>query len=463
MSFADCTACRRRHKRPCNSRCEYAKSAVEHCVQLGLSSAEYVKYLPELLEEDIEVAGNKTKASPRPQLPDTLEVHSHQSVVESSLLTEFISESIRSRKLFESSQAQVERMMAQLLDLKVSATKPKMATFPAVGSPSVATQPEPTGSLNPPLLHTSTPIGSSVPGAQWTSLPPGLFPPATGVSWSHLPQGTVTSTMIPTTTASSWMAAQGQSGPSPGSAAAAAAAAAAATLSPPVTPPGLPAGHGPVPLPSAPYLPPYLLPGASQQATAQVPYRCEVDHQHLPKHSCSTGKRKLTVFDLEVHMRYTSSSTVTMDDIIASSLSLLESMMRQGVDCTGYVKHIRFLVEKSKVYQQAALIGYDTEMRERAEAFGAGVFCYGDHDLSHRWLGYESLKSVSLTQSSNSQSSTKKKSNRSSKFGSCWAWNEGKSCKASPCKYKHTCSNCSADHKAADCPSKSGSQVKSSK
>ena len=232
---------------------------------------------------------------------------------------------------------------------------------------------------------------------------------------------------------------------------------------PAVSPPGytIPALHTPVPGSTMgvgylnPYLPPYLLPGASQQATVQVPYRCEVDHQHPPRSSCSTAKRKLTIFDLEVHMRYTTAAHVTIDDVIAGSLSLLESMLRQGVDCTGYVRHVRFLVEKSKIYLSSALIGYDTEMRERAEIFSPGVFSYGDHDLTHRWLGVESLKPS--TSSSAVCSKAEKKKSKFTKFGSCWLWNDSKPCKNSPCKYKHICSNCQGDHKVLDCSSKSSS------
>ena len=197
-----------------------------------------------------------------------------------------------------------------------------------------------------------------------------------------------------------------------------------------------------------PYLLPYLLPGASQQISVHTPFRCEIDHQHPPKQSCSTSKRKLTIYDLEVHMRYVSAASVTVEDIIGGNLSLLESMLRQGVDCSGYVRHIRFLVEKSKVYVPSALIGYDTEMRERAEVFGSSVFSYGDHDLSHRWLGVKSLKPVS---SQGSAIGSSKKKSKSTKFGSCWAWNEDKSCKSTPCKFKHLCWSCQGEHKSSDC------------
>ena len=119
-------------------------------------------------------------------------------------------------------------------------------------------------------------------------------------------------------------------------------------------------------------------------------------------------------------MRYNSSASVTIDDVIATSLSLLESMLRQGVECTGYVRHIRFLVEKSKLYVQSALIGYDNELRERVEFLGPGVFSYGDHDLTHRWLGVDNLESSQSAVSvpGSSSSSLKKKAGKFTKFGS---------------------------------------------
>ena len=80
---------------------------------------------------------------------------------------------------------------------------------------------------------------------------------------------------------------------------------------------------------STPYLPPYLLPGGAQQASQHIPFRCRTDYQHPPRHTCSTtGKRKLTIYDLDIHMRYASSNAVTLDDTISGSLSLLESMLR---------------------------------------------------------------------------------------------------------------------------------------
>ena len=358
MAFASCTTCQRRHKRPINSKCEYMKAATEKCKELGLPSTDYVYYLPELFEEDI----------------DPAEIMARKGTKEPVIGTEPVGQTV-------------------------------------VVSVTAATS---------PIMTPWIPAASAL-GAPWTSIqeiqgspsvgpPPGFVAP---------PQG---------------MAAIGASltGPTrPG-------------LGSTTTPPGHAA-------PLQPYLPPYLLPGAAQQATVQIPYRCELDHQHPPKQSCTTAKRKLTIYDLDVHMRYTSSANVTIDDTIAGSLSLLESMLRQGVDCSGYVRHIRFLVEKSKIYVPSALMGYDSEMRERAEIFGPSVFSYGYYDLTHRWLGVESLKSVSVQSVS---SASKNETSKSSRFGVCWAWNENKPCKANPCKYKHVCSKCQEDHKQVNCTSK---------
>ena len=424
MSFADCTACVRRHKRPANTKCEYAKVAVEKCVSLGLKSSDYMLHLPDLLPEDMD-----PKAGRRPSKPDLSTVHESPSTgkIDNELIARLVSESVHSRKLLESSQGQVERMMAQLLDMKIdqSRSRPTVSAGATAAVPAQSPAASPQTAFPPghgtvqttagPLSgHVSTWAGYTVPY-------PGMVPPvgasqpaqppvsSAGATWSFPPSS-------PTVVGE--------------------------------TRPAIPANP-----PVNPYLPPYLLPGAAQQASLQVPYRCETDHVHPPRHSCTTAKRKLVIYDLEVHMRYASSVTATLEDIIAASLSLLESMLRQGVECAGYVRHIRFLVEKSKIYHPSSLIGYDAELRERAEFYGSSVFTYGDHDLTHRWLGVDSLKSISQTGQSatQSQSGSKKRSLRSTKYGSCWSWNENKSCKTTPCRFKHVCSSCQADHKQVDC------------
>ena len=152
---------------------------------------------------------------------------------------------------------------------------------------------------------------------------------------------------------------------------------------------------------------------------------------------------------------------MTIEDVIGGNLSLMECMLRQGVDCTGMVKHIRFLVEKSKIYSSQSLVGYDLEVRERAEVFGPSVFCCGDHELTHRWLGVESLKPSGSN--SSSTTSSKKQSKVRKGFGLCWLWNDNKSCRQNPCKFKHSCSHCQGDHKLVDCSNKPGTSVSAPK
>ena len=156
-------------------------------------------------------------------------------------------------------------------------------------------------------------------------------------------------------------------------------------------------------------------------------------------------------------MRYFQSATVIIEDVIGGNLSLMECMLRHGIDCSGMVKHIRFLVEKSKVRSSQALVGYDFEVRERAEVFGPSVFCDGDHKLTHGWLGVEWLRSSTTTTSTSCQKQSKARKG----FGIilCWMWNDSKPCKQIPCRFKHVCSQCNGDHKFPDCASKSGSSI----
>ena len=499
MAFANCTGCFRRHKRPVNTRCEYLKSATEHCVSLRITTSEFAKYLPELLEEDMDPTFDYSApmAGTLPSRPEVGVAGAGELTEDSmptSLLRELVSENIKSRKLFESSQHQVERMMAQLLDLKISSQRSQsVGPVPPVITP--VSTPVTTVTSTSPLYSVQAVRGplmasfggsTASSGAPWTSTPPGFFPLTTGGTWATQPTTTTPEVTAASTAAAAVTAAAASLTPGPftwpaGAGLSAVPVPGVHTAVPAAVPVAGPTAAIPTVMPSTgpwaaavqqlsavknPYLPPYLIPGASQRETVQIPYRCETDHHHPPRHACSssTGKRKLTIFDLEIHMRYASSANATIDDVIAGSLSLLESMLRQGVDCTGYVKHIRFLVEKSKVYSQASLIGYDTEMRERAEYFGPSVFMYGDHDLTHPWLGVESLKqSVSAGLGTSNTGGAKKKTARLTRFGSCWGWNENKACKATPCKYKHVCSSCQGDHRQIDCTSKTTVSAKSSK
>ena len=124
MGFADCTGCSRHHKRPVNTKCEYLKSAVEKCLELGVSSADYMMYLPDLLAEDIPPEAGKG-VKPKPVVD-----------IDSTLLQQLVSESEASRKLLQSSQSQVERMMAQLLDLNLEERRSRSPGIPMAGTPS---------------------------------------------------------------------------------------------------------------------------------------------------------------------------------------------------------------------------------------------------------------------------------------------------------------------------------------
>ena len=44
--------CLRKHKRPVDTKCEYAKVAVDECRSLGLKSLDYLLHLPDMLPED---------------------------------------------------------------------------------------------------------------------------------------------------------------------------------------------------------------------------------------------------------------------------------------------------------------------------------------------------------------------------------------------------------------------------
>ena len=38
------------------------------------------------------------------------------------------------------------------------------------------------------------------------------------------------------------------------------------------------------------------------------------------------------------------------------------------------------------------------------------------------------------------------------KVAACYAWNDGKPCGSSPCRFSHVCSMCGGDHKKSVCP-----------
>ena len=41
---------------------------------------------------------------------------------------------------------------------------------------------------------------------------------------------------------------------------------------------------------------------------------------------------------------------------------------------------------------------------------------------------------------------------KSRKLAACFAWNDGKACVSTPCRFSHICARCGSDHKKSACP-----------
>ena len=107
-------------------------------------------------------------------------------------------------------------------------------------------------------------------------------------------------------------------------------------------------------------------------------------------------------------------------------------------------------------------MAYDLDLRERAEVMGPSIFCYGDHELTHQWLGVDALRSSTPCSSANSSAMSKKQASTKRWSGYCWQWNENKTSRQVPCKFRHVCSKCQGEHKSVDCLSKSDSAASAS-
>ena len=165
-------------------------------------------------------------------------------------------------------------------------------------------------------------------------------------------------------------------------------------------------------------------------------------------------KRRLWYFDLDVHMTFDSKSTDfrTFEDVLSANLSLVDSLLTQGYSVTCYLKHIQFLVDKSKVYTSSSLIRYDQAVRERADILGENTMVYGDHELVHRFLGPENLKPRGKSVSHDSaKTNVKVENKRKLPVGLCWKWNFGKKCANANCNLKHVCTECFGNHRNIDC------------
>ena len=84
----------------------------------------------------------------------------------------------------------------------------------------------------------------------------------------------------------------------------------------------------------------------------------------------ASKKRKCVVFDIEPHL-HLDNVTATIEDVISTEMSLLESLLTLGFPVQKLTKHVRFLTDKSRVYTSASLVRYDLAMREKAELKGS--------------------------------------------------------------------------------------------
>ena len=133
-------------------------------------------------------------------------------------------------------------------------------------------------------------------------------------------------------------------------------------------------------------------------------------------------RRRLLYFDIEPHMAFDSRSTDyrTFEDTLSANLSLIDSLTTQGYSVSCYLKHIRFLVDKSKVYTAASLVRYDQAVRERADVLGESSMVYGDHELVHRFLGPENIKPKTKPNQPDSKGFSKSENRKKLPVGYCW-------------------------------------------
>ena len=89
-------------------------------------------------------------------------------------------------------------------------------------------------------------------------------------------------------------------------------------------------------------------------------------------------KRRYTAFDLEPHMAFDKIKNPSIHDVISASMGLESSIGATGISTYSYGRHIKFLLDKIKVYDNDCLIRYDMAMRDRGELHGMDSFCYGD-------------------------------------------------------------------------------------
>ena len=166
-------------------------------------------------------------------------------------------------------------------------------------------------------------------------------------------------------------------------------------------------------------------------------------------------RRKLKTYDIEPYFCYhKTDQDRNVEDVIAANLGLIAHLSASQLPVDGLLAHVRFLTEKSQVYKVIALTQYDLAVREKAEFVGPDSLCYGDDELSKRYLGVENLlppRQVYSSGGGGGQGRSKPKPKTNLPAGLCWRWNVGKTCRRSPCPHKHICTSCYGDHQGIHC------------
>ena len=472
MAPVDCNRCFRKHERSVGVCCLYYKKALDTCSTLGVSPDDYVKYLPPL-DTVLEEA--------RAATPARTEFNEDFSMSPSDVMA-VLKDNAECKRVLREQKSQLENLTSQIDRLSILVTS-------NMASPDVKDGRIPPGFF-PPSTTTSQTMGSNVvTTTQSTGLPlpfansqPALVP-STWSTWSQLQGGNtsgaqqvgwpavpvpglvstpaITQFGIPQPGLHSWMGATAtRTGLLPGTmgdpsgfipptttngpAAAGPTVAAAGRLdgapwSSTTNPTGGSAYAGTAPWTGSTWA------STSVNPLGGPPVTLMVDASGI---KAATRKRKCVVFDIEPHL-YVDQKSATIDDVISANMSLLESLLSLGLPVRNFAKHVRFLADKSKVFTSASLLKYDLAMREKADLLGPQVFCYGDHELYHAYLGVENVKPKAKQSGATTQVKTSKL-----KRGVCWKFNKPDGCKRDACRWKHECRDCSGAHGFPDCDSK---------
>ena len=449
MPEADCNACLRKHERPVNTKCLYAKEAVAKCKELRIPISDYMDYLPDLgvLEDDPALSGQAMAGHANPALSPTDKYNSE-------LVRELIKENMDFKRLLLESKDNMDRVCAHMQTLTLQLSDRERGRDITVGgndsvpiSRGAKTHDTQVGAVGgggrpeaiPPTSHPSYLLSAG--DSQRTSfttvtqpqMPVGFTQPPLYHPWVFDPTLYGLSSERGRTqdyrAAAASVDNDGTTSRDPDRGARSAPSAASSSSMPNA---GMtaPSGNLFAPDPRLPW-----------------PPACAVQYPGL--WPSTKSKRKCVVYDLEPHLTCDNVKQCTIDDVLSASFFMLECMMIKGFGVREYTKHVKFLVDKSKVYTSQALVRYDQAVREKAELLGPSAFMYGDHELYHLFLGLEQLKPKAKVDVDRKGKTTGYKVKKG--LGTCWRFNDGRPCQKQPCPFKHECSECGGSHRQSDC------------